>query len=146
MALTINPPPAPVISSADTASATSGTPFSYTITASGNPTSFGAAPLPMWASLNSSTGVISGTPGPADVGPAPVIALTAVNASGTGRKNLTLTLSYNPAVTAPTITSAGTASGTVGQAFNFPETASGSPTVWTISPTPMSDGLSFNGA
>ena len=145
LTLTVNPLPAPVISSAGTAAATSGTAFSYTITASGNPTSFGAAPLPAWASFNSATGVISGTPGPADVGTAPVIALTAVNASGTGRKNLTLTVGYNPADTAPSVTSAGTASGTVGQAFNFPQTASGSPTLWTIVPSPMSDGLSFNG-
>jgi len=145
LTLTISPPPAPVISSAGTASATSGTPFSYTITASGNPTSFGAAPLPAWASFDSATGVISGTPGPTDVGTAPVIALTAVNASGTGRKNLILTVQYNSGIPAPAITSAGTASGTVGQAFNFPEMASGSPTLWTISPTPMSDGLSFNG-
>jgi len=79
------------------------------------------------------------------VGPGPVIALTAVNASGTGRKNLTLTVQYNSGTIAPVITSTNSASGTVGQAFNFPETASGSPTLWTIAPS-MSDGLSFNGA
>ena len=145
LTLTISAPPAPVISSAGTATATSGTAFSYTITASGNPTSFGATPLPAWASFNATTGVISGTPGPSNVGTV-VIALTATNPSGTGRKNLTLTVQYNSGTPAPVITSAGTASGRVGQAFNFPQTASGSPTLWTISPTPMSDGLSFNGA
>ena len=142
--LTISPAPAPVISSPGTASATSGTAFSYTITASGNPTNFGATPLPAWANFDSTTGVISGTPGPANVGTAPVIALTAMNASGTGRKNLTLTVQYNSGTPAPVITSAGTASGTVGQAFNFPEAASGSPTLWTIDP-PIGDGLSFSG-
>jgi len=57
----------PSVSSALTASGTVGTAFSYTITGSGGSgsylaNSFTATPLPAGLSINSSTGVISGTP------------------------------------------------------------------------------------
>jgi len=54
------------------------TPISpYTITASKSPISFSAAPLPAGLTLNSSTGVISGTP--SSVSPATLVSLTASN-------------------------------------------------------------------
>ena len=53
-------PGAPVITSAAAASVIVGTPFTYTITASGSPTGFGATNLP--PGLTFSNGVISGTP------------------------------------------------------------------------------------
>src|SRR5436305_6875722 len=52
----------PVITSPLTACGTVGSAFSYTITATNNPTSFSASPLPAGLSVNTSTGVISGTP------------------------------------------------------------------------------------
>src|SRR5205807_7868566 len=52
----------PVITSPLTACGTVGSPFSYTITASNNPTSFTASSLPAGLTVNTSTGVISGTP------------------------------------------------------------------------------------
>lgn len=52
----------PVITSATTIAAKLNTPCSYTITASGNPTSFTATGLPPGLSVNSGTGVISGNP------------------------------------------------------------------------------------
>src|SRR5439155_190589 len=52
----------PVITSPLTACGTVGVAFSYTITATNNPTSFTASPLPAGLSVNTSTGVISGTP------------------------------------------------------------------------------------
>lgn len=53
---------APVITSATSDSATEGSAYSYTITASGSPVSFNATDLPAGLSVNTSTGEISGTP------------------------------------------------------------------------------------
>ena len=53
---------APVITSAATIQGTVGQSFSYNITATESPTSFGAANLPAGLSLDPTTGVISGTP------------------------------------------------------------------------------------
>src|SRR5207247_122627 len=64
-AVTINPA-APSITSALTASAQVGVPFSYQITATNNPTTYGASNLPSPLSINTGTGVISGTPTTAD--------------------------------------------------------------------------------
>src|SRR5215469_14122530 len=53
---------APVITSATTASGTVGSTFSYQITATNAPTSYGATGLPAGLSVSSTTGLISGTP------------------------------------------------------------------------------------
>ena len=53
---------APVISSATSVGAAPGVPFSYQITATNNPTSFGATNLPAGLKVNNTTGLISGTP------------------------------------------------------------------------------------
>src|SRR5208337_4721892 len=52
----------PVITSSDTASGTVGTAFSYQITATNTPTSFGALGLPTGLTVDTVSGVISGTP------------------------------------------------------------------------------------
>src|SRR5262249_33694153 len=49
----------PVITSAGTASGTVGVAFTYQITATNGPTSFGASPLPAGLSVNTANGVIS---------------------------------------------------------------------------------------
>src|SRR3989442_829877 len=59
--LTIKPPP-PVIKRSLTATGRVGVAFSYTITATNSPTSYNATGLPAGLSVNTSTGVISGTP------------------------------------------------------------------------------------
>src|SRR6185436_15939319 len=77
----------PVITSADTASGAVGQAFSYQITAYQGPTSFGASGLPAGLSVNSSSGLLSGTPtasGTFSIG------LNATNASGTGARGLLL--------------------------------------------------------
>lgn len=83
-------PVVPVISSATTATGTVGTAFTYTITASNGATGYGATGLPTDLTINTSSGVISGTPTTAATYP---VTLTATNAGGTGTKTLTLTIS-----------------------------------------------------
>jgi hypothetical protein len=84
---------APVISSAATASGTVSTAFSYQITASNSPTSYSASGLPAGLSVNTSTGLISGTPTASGTS---TVTLGATNSGGTGNKTLTITI--NPAV------------------------------------------------
>lgn len=55
-------PGAPVISSPLSASGAAGAPFRFALMASGNPTQYSASALPAGLSLNTRTGVISGTP------------------------------------------------------------------------------------
>ena len=57
-------PAPPAITSSLTASGTVGVALSYQITASNNPRSFNATGLPAGLSVNTTTGVISGTPKP----------------------------------------------------------------------------------
>ena len=93
---TINAP-APVISSAATAGGTTGAAFTYTITASSAPITFSATGLPAGLSINSSTGLISGTPTTAGTY---IATVSATNDDGTGSKQVTITIS-NPAGSTP---------------------------------------------
>ena len=130
---------APVITSATTAPGTVGTVFTtYTITATGTPTSFTASPLPAGLVLNSSTGAITGTPTAAGI---TSVVLTATNATGTSSP-VTVTTTIAAAGLAPAINSATTAPGTVGTAFTYGITATGSPTSFTAGPLPA--GLVLN--
>jgi hypothetical protein len=129
-------PSPPVVTSALTASGTSGTAFSYTITASNTPTSYAASNLPAGLSVNTSNGVVSGTPTTAGT---KSVTIGATNAGGTGTAALVLTISNAPA---PSITSALSASGTAGAAFSYGITASNSPTSYSAAGLPA--GLSVN--
>jgi hypothetical protein len=126
---------APVITSATSANGTVGTPFSYQITATNTPTSFGATGLPAGLSVNTSTGVISGTP--TGTGGTSSVSLSATNTSGTGTATLTLTI-----LGLPVITSAATASGKVGTAFSYQLTATNTPS--SFGATGLPAGLSIN--
>jgi len=135
--LTVAGIPVPTITSPETASATVGTSFSYTITAGNSPSSYGATGLPGGLSVNSTTGVIAGTPTQPG---AATINLSATNTGGTGTATLSLTVV--PALVAPTITSPTSASSTVGTVFNYQITASNNPTSFGASGLPA--GLSIN--
>ncbi len=94
------PSSTPVISSAGTASGTTGVAFKYTITASQSPTGYGATGLPAGLSVNASTGVISGSVATAGTYN---ITVSATNGAGTGTKPVALTIAAVPACTAPVI-------------------------------------------
>jgi lysophospholipase L1-like esterase/fibronectin type 3 domain-containing protein len=126
---------APVISSGTSASGTVGTAFSYQITASNSPTSFSASGLPGGLSINTSNGLISGTPTAAGTS---TVTLGATNASGTGNAFLTVTIS----VTKPVISSSTSASGTAGSSFSYQIVATNSPT--NYSATGLPSGLAVN--
>src|SRR5262249_18442262 len=79
----------PVITSATTASTVLGGAFSYQIAASNAPTSYGAAGLPTGLSINTATGLISGTPTTTGVS---TVTINAANAAGTAQATLTLTV------------------------------------------------------
>jgi hypothetical protein len=129
-------PVAPVITSAATANGTVGTAFSYQIKATNTPTSFSATGLPGGLSLNTSTGLISGTPSTQGTS---TVTLSATNSAGAGTAPLTLTIA---AQAVPTITSAATSSGTVGIAFSYQITATNTPTSYGATGLPA--GLSVN--
>src|SRR5204862_27432 len=116
LTLTVSPAK-PVITSSLSATGQVGVAFSYQITATNNPTSFNATGLPAGLSVNTSTGLISGTPTTAGTYS---VTISATNAGGTGSATLTLTVVNPPP---PVITSATTASGTVGVAFSYQITA-----------------------
>jgi lysophospholipase L1-like esterase len=114
----------PTITSAATASGTNGSAFSYTITASNSPASFGASGLPGGLSVNTGSGLISGTP---TVTGTFTPAISAVNASGTGSATLTITVA--PGL--PGAPAGLTASGT-NAAVSLNWNASGGATSYTV--------------
>src|SRR5207253_6576888 len=129
--------PAPVITSPATATGQVGVAFSYQITATNNPTSFNATGLPAGLSVNTSTGLISGTPTTAGTYS---VTISATNAGGTG--SATLVITTNPA--APVIQPPFTATGTVGSNFSYTINATNNPTSYNATGLPAGLGLTTN--
>ena len=132
--ITIMPLP-PVISNSGSASGNVGVPFSYQIVASHSPTSYSATGLPRGLTINKSNGIISGTPLSKGYS---YINLIATNAGGSAKKSLALTVTP----TLPLITSAESATGTVGSAFIYKIVATGF--ARTYGATGLPSGLSVN--
>ena len=105
---------------------------------SNTPTSRTITGLPTGLSYNTGTNILSGTPTSAGT---TVCTATATNACGTNTDSGTVTITVS---TRPAITSALTASGSVGVAFSYTITAASSPTSYSASPLPA--GLSIDTA
>ena len=137
LTITISALSKPVISSTLSATGTIGVLFNYQITASNNPTSFTATGLPPGTNFNTTTGIISGVPTAAGT---TSTTIKATNAAGTSTsKTLTTTIVAPPP---PSITSANTATGTLGVSFNYQITGSNTPT--SFSATGLPSGLSLS--
>lgn len=108
---------APTITSTLTASGAQGSPFSYTITATQTPTSYNATGLPAGLSINTTTGVISGTPTLAGTYN---VTISATNSVGTDNQTLVITVSAGACFTEDF------ASASAGNSTN----STGSTTVW----------------
>ena len=125
----------PAITSATAASGQSGVPFSYQITGTNGPGSFGASGLPTGISINTTTGLISGTTFLIGSFNATV---TATNGTGTGNQVLTISTTLGP----PVINSAATTNSVVTVPFSYQITAANAPTSFGASGLP--GGLSVN--
>jgi autotransporter-associated beta strand protein len=127
------------ITSGTEATAQAGYPFSYTITSSGvtSPV-YSTSPLPSGLSLDSSTGVISGT---LDANAtSTTIELTATGTGGPATANLALTVTPAPTVV-PSFTSTGIASGFLTKTFSYSIRATVNETTPLSIPTSYAIGL-----
>jgi hypothetical protein len=137
----------PVISLSPTSlgAATVGTAYSQTVTATGGATPYSYAvsggALPSWATLNASTGVISGTPSSTSNA---VFIIRATDANGcTGTRSY----SISPICPVIAITPAALVNGTVGVAYNQTLAASGGTapySAWTVITGTLPAGLALN--
>lgn len=90
----LGPPRPPLITSQLTASGTIGQAFNYQITTTSAATSFAAnVPPPVGLTINTTTGLISGTPTTADVTD---VTISATNAAGSNTRHLIITISDVP--------------------------------------------------
>ncbi len=115
---------APVINSAATASVIEGSAFNYTLAATNSPTSYSATGLPAGLSINSATGIISGTP---QIAGTYNVQVSATNASGVGYANLALTVK----LPLPTFSNSANADGVVNTAFSYTIAATPDATSYT---------------
>ncbi|HEV3304153.1 MAG TPA: putative Ig domain-containing protein [Planctomycetaceae bacterium] len=140
---TITVKQAPAITSASSTTFTVGTAGSFSLIGTGFPApTFGeSGTLPAGLTFNTSTGVLSGTPG-AGTGGTYAVTFTASNGVGQqASQSFALTIDQ-----APTITSANSATFTVGSAGSFTLTASGFPGATFGESGALPAGVSFTAA
>lgn len=116
---------APTITSGTPTTATAGTPYDYTVTATGTPApTFTATGLPTGLSIGGSTGVISGTPTTPGTSTVTITASNGTTPDDTQTVTITVqpaaTTSPTPTPTAPATTPAGTPNGTTGGGSGTP--------------------------
>jgi hypothetical protein len=131
----------PSFTSAGSATATLGSPFSFTVRAGGYPApSWGQSGLPPGISFTDNgdgTATLSGTPTTPGTYPMP---LMATNAYGSAQQTLTVTVQQ-----APAITSRKTAAFSVGAPGSFSVQTTGSPTASVTESGALPSGVSFTG-
>ena len=129
----------PAFTSADSATATVGSAFSFTVTTSGYPApSFGWDNVPPGMTFTDNgdgTATLSGTPTNAGTY---AMALSAVNVYGTAQQTLTVTVQQ-----APSITSSAAATFTEGTAGTFTVATTGSPTATITESGALPSGVTF---
>lgn len=137
------PEAVPSITSATSIAATVDSPLAYFITATNSPTSFQVtSALPTWLTLNTRSGLLTGTP-PADG--TTDVDVTATNFIGVSVPQTVTITATTPPPGSPAITSSTNATGTLGQAFSYQITATNAPTAYAIDgSTPLPPGLSLN--
>ncbi|MBM4200299.1 MAG: hypothetical protein FJ189_03325, partial [Gammaproteobacteria bacterium] len=119
------------------ASGTVGADFSYQISATNSPTSYGAVGLPGGLTLNGTSGLIHGVPTQPGTSS---VTMSASNAAGTGSATLTITITVGGG-DAPSVAN-GSASGVVGVVFSYQIVATNDPTNYVA--TGLPGGLSVN--
>ena len=136
---------APTITSGNSATFTIGSAGTFTVTATGfpAPTFSETGTLPTGVTLNSTTGVLSGTPIIGSSGSYP-ITITATNGTAPDATQ-SFTLTVNTVQVAPSITSANSTTFTVGAAGSFTVTATGNPTPTFSETGALPSGVTFVG-
>ncbi len=131
--------PSPPLVTGASLTAPTGSAYTYTISATNSPTSYAIASgtLPTGLSLNTTTGVISGTPTATG---SSSVTVTATNAGGTSSA---ATINFTITVPAPVVTGS-TQSGTVGTAFTYTISATNSPTSYAQTGGTLPTGLSVD--
>ena len=132
------------ITSSTAITGSAGSPFSYTLTASNSPLTFGMTGIPAGLSINSTTGAVSGTPTTAGTY---TMTASATNSLGVGASTditfqVTDPVSGGGGPTAPLIlVGPAPQSATVGSTAQFSVNAAGSGTLsyqWSLNKTPIS--------
>ncbi|MGA8727699.1 MAG: Ig domain-containing protein [Terracidiphilus sp.] len=139
-----------VITTASLPAATAGTAYSSGITVSGgtSPFAYTATNLPAGVAINSSTGIITGTPAQSAVGTSSVgfkVVDSSQPSAQTATANLSLTVNQ-PAPSKLTITTASLPNGIVGIAYSSAITASGGTPPYTYSATNLQSDFAINGS
>ena len=116
--ITVTTLAAPTISGTPSGAVNAGTSYSFTPTST-NAASFTITGLPSWASFNSATGALTGTPGITDAAIYSNIVITAVNIAGTKALAAFSIVVALP----PTISGTPTGALTAGNAYSFTPTA-----------------------
>ena len=136
---------APVVSATPAPTAgTIGTAYNYQVTASNTPTGYAVSTgtLPAGLTLNTTSGLISGTPTAAGTS---TFGVTATNGSGTSPA-VSFSITINAGGGSAPVVSATPAptAGTIGTAYNYQVVASNTPTGYAVSTGTLPAGLSLN--